>query len=69
MVGDVVSIEKVSHQITIVSQVSARPKSGNIVGVTKYNIFECRNRFEIFKRCLPFFLESKLIIQQKLIDY
>ena len=68
MVGDVVSIEKVSHQIAIVSQVSPRPKSGNIVGVTKYNIFECRNRFEIFKLCLPFFIELKLTIKQKLTD-
>ena len=40
MVRDVVSIEKVSHPIAIVSQLSPRSKSRNIVGVTKYNI-EC----------------------------
>ena len=56
MVRDVVSIEKVSHPIAIVSQLSPRSKSRNIVGVTKYNTFEYRNRFEIFKRCLPFSL-------------
>ena len=61
-VGDVVSIEKVPD---------SHCTMGTFLRIItiKYNIFECKNRFYIYKLCLPFFFELKLIIQQKLIDY